>query len=51
MEIQITEEIAKLFVKEELNFLTISFGGLTENTFIKAHKVNKLQDVLKKVED
>ena len=48
--IQITEEIAKLFVKEELNFLTISFGGLTENTFIKAHKVNKLQDVLKKVE-
>lgn len=48
--IQITDEIAKSFVKEELNFLTVSFGGLTEKTFIKAHKVNKLQDVLKKVD-
>ena len=48
--IQITKEIAKLFVKEKLNFLTISFGGLTDKTFIKAHKVDKLKEVLEKVE-
>ncbi len=47
--IQITDEIAKLFVKEKLNFLTVSFGGLTEETFIKAHKVNKLKEVLEKI--
>ena len=48
--IQITKEIAKLFVKEKLNFLTISFAGLTDKTFIKAHKVDKLKEVLEKVE-
>ena len=30
--------------------MTISFGGLTDKTFIKAHKVDKLKEVLEKVE-
>ncbi len=47
--ILINNELAELFVKYKLHFLTISFGGLTKKSFMYAHKVNKFLDVLKKI--
>src|SRR5262249_40171816 len=48
--ILLTEHIAEMFVKGGLYYLTISFGGMTRESFIKAHQVDDLDKVTANIE-
>jgi len=48
--ILMTEDIAEMFVTGGLYFLTISFGGMTRESFIKAHQVDDLDKVTANIE-
>ena len=48
--IRLTEEIAELFVRDRLYFLTISFGGMTRESFKVAHQVDLLDKVTANIE-
>jgi radical SAM protein with 4Fe4S-binding SPASM domain len=48
--ILMTEDIAELFVKGDLYYLTISIAGLTRESFKKAHQVDDLDKVTANIE-
>lgn len=45
--ILISKSRAKKFIENKLEYLTVSFGGLNKQSFIEAHQVDKLDEVLK----